>query len=145
MRRTRVDGIKFQNLVKEAVEKSTAPAYLVRLYLPQAAVSAQNISDYIVFASHAFILEVKETKHSSFSLNTFQQKEEAEKFKQVYDALCKETKPDYFFAILIHFIAEEKYSIYFLDKGDFTVVHPDDEDVTTFLTLQEAIDYLLTL
>ena len=147
MRRTRVDGLKFQSDFVAAIEKSDIPAYVMRLYLPGAAqANVRNLADYVIFSKSAIIVEVKETKKSSFSLNTFQQKEEVDKFKSVFLTLARNNGelPSYRLAILIHFITENVYSLYYLDTGDYLILHPNDENSISFSALPEAIKFLLS-
>lgn len=148
MRRTRVDGAKNEQDFETAVSRAAAPAYLMRLYLPQVGLAnVQNLADYVLFSKSAVVVELKETKADSFSLNTFQQKEEAEKFKKVFAAISQANGviPSYRLVIVVHFIARRVYSLYFLDVNDFKVLHIGDKDVISFDTISEVVDYLLTL
>lgn len=149
MARERVSGNKFQSEVEKAALKLEQPVFVVRLRTPQARqANVKNISDYILFGRTTIILEVKETGSTSFSLNTFQQKEEVEKFKLFFEKakLYYDFKFDrpYRVAALVHFIKEGKYTLYYMEDSPFVVMHPNDKNCITWASLQEALEYIVT-
>ncbi|MCM1322825.1 MAG: hypothetical protein NC218_01430 [Acetobacter sp.] len=149
MARERVDGNKFQSEVETAAQKIEQPVFVIRLRTPQARqANVRNIADFILFGRTTQILEVKETGDKSFSLNTFQQKQEVEKFQKFFE----EAKVYYNFqndrpyrvAALVHFIREGKYTLYYMEDSPFVVMHPDDKNCLTWTSLKEAIQYIVT-
>ena len=145
--RERVDGNRFQREVEQAAQKLEQPVFLVRLRTPQARqANVKNISDYILFGNITTILEVKETGAKSFSLNTFQQKEEVEKFQKFFDEANRyydfRANRPYRAATLVHIMAEQKYVLYYMEDAPLVVMHPEDKNCMTFSTLKEAIQYL---
>lgn len=146
MQRTRVNGKKFEKEIERYCAREEVCAFLVRLRAPQVKLAnITNIADYLLFAKRTIVLEAKETKASSFSLKDFQQKEQLETFKPFYanaESLYGSPLP-YRAVVLVHFIAEGKYTAYFVDKGDFKVIRPDDPDCVTADSLPEIMELLL--
>ena len=117
MERQRVDGNKMQNELAGAIEKSSQPAFAIRLHTPQAQqANVRNIADFIIYGRRSLILEVKETAA---------------------------TRP-YRVAVLVHFMRPSKYVLYYLEDQEFIVMHPEDKTCLTWETLKEAIDYIVT-
>lgn len=149
MERQRVDGNKMQNELAGAIEKSSQPAFAIRLHTPQAQqANVRNIADFIIYGRRSLILEVKETAATSFSLRTFQQREKIEEFQKFFE----KAKVVYNFtydrpyrvAVLVHFMRPSKYVLYYLEDQEFIVMHPEDKTCLTWETLKEAIDYIVT-
>lgn len=150
MSRQRVDGTKFETELERAVGRAPFPAYYIRLRTPQSMLAnVRNIADFLILGRNITILEVKETKEKSFSLNTFQQKEEIEKFKPFFEKAKEEYKfselPFYPYrvAVLVHFIKQGKFTLYYVDENPFIVMHADDKECITLDKLEEMISFIV--
>ena len=145
MRRTRPNGAKNQLELERFCEKEGSGIYLIRLYTPQSQhANVTNVADYILFANKVIILEVKETGADSFSTRTMQQKEELEEYKKFYSsAVALYTHLPYRAVVLVHFIRKGKYTAYFIDEGEFVVMHPDDDNCLTADSLPEIMEKIL--
>lgn len=148
MQRTRVNGTKFQNELADAAEKLEVPVKVVRLRTPQSQqANVRNIADFILYGRTSIILEVKETGEKSFSLHTFQQHEEVEKFQEFFDkakSYYKWADYPYRCAVLVHFMRQGKFTLYYVDENPFKVMHPDDDDCITLDNLKDMITYIVT-
>lgn len=147
MARQRTDGLKFEEEFRKAIIKAPFPVAVIRLHTPQSCyANVQNLADYIIFARRTIILELKETSAKSFSLNTFQQKEQVEIFKEVFgrarDAYQFSNNYPYRLAILIHFIKEQKFALYFMDENPLKVLHPNPDECILKDTLEEVLEVL---
>ncbi len=148
--RSRISGNKFQSELYSVIEekKLAYPAYAIRLRTPQSQqANVRNIADFILYGRGSIILEVKETGEKSFSLRTFQQKEEIEKFQKFFEK-AKEfygfinSRP-YRVAVLVHFMKQGKYTLYYVEDSEFIVMHPDDKTCLTWTSLKEALEYIV--
>lgn len=151
MRRTRVDGNKFEGEFVDAVKSASTsiPAHYIRLRTPQSCrAGVKNIADFIVFGHILTIVELKETGEKSFSLNTMDQKEEMEKFQKFFlpaREYYKWDKYPYRVAVIVHFIKEQKFMLYYTDENPFKVLHSKDIDNCIITaTLKEMVNYILT-
>ena len=146
MARSRPNGQKFEAEIERYCNKKSTCIFSIRLRTPQARLAnVTNIADYLLLAKRVILLEAKETGADSFSLNTFQQKEEVEKFKSFYSKARQfygKSLP-YRVVVLVHFIRVGKYTAYFVDEGEFKVIRPDDPDCITASTLPEILGQLL--
>lgn len=151
MERSRISGHKFQAELVSKADKLSVPNFVVRLHTPQSQqANVKNISDFIIFGNRSIILEVKETGDKSFSLNTFQQKKEVEKFQKFFEkakafyGFDSIDKRPYRVAVLVHFMSYKKFTLYYLEDSPFVVMHPDDTNCITWESLPEALEYILT-
>lgn len=147
--RTRVNGHKLEDEFVAAVASAATPAYILRLRTPQSRqAGVQNIADYIVYGHISTIIELKETGEKSFSLNTFNQKEEMEKFQKFFAPAKEYYKWDKYpfrLAVVVHFIKEHKFVLYYTDENSFKVLHSTDTDTCIVTnTLKGIINYILT-
>ena len=149
MNRTRVDGTKFEKEIEAGLENLSQPAYYIRLHTPMARLAnVSNIADFVVFGRSTVILEAKETKQSSFSLNDFQQKDKIVDFLEFYRhrLTAISPPPHYSLAILVHFIKNQKYVLCFFENSDMPkVIHPTNNEGLLFDTLPEVLTYLVSV
>lgn len=143
--RTRVDGAKYEMEIEKAVKNSTLIGFPIRFYTPTGrSLGVRNLCDFAICGRSVVFIESKETHEKSFSLNTFQQKDKFEEYKE-FLARKGANFPNYRAGVLIHFMKLHKHVLYMLDEHPFKVIHVGDENTLAFDTLQEAVDHILAI